>query len=166
MNQVIVSIIVAKSTNNVIGIKNQLPWHLSDDLKHFKKITLNHSIIMGRKTYESIGRPLPQRTNIIITRNLNYQAAGCMIVHSLQKAIELALSKNEKEIFIIGGGELFKEALPLATKIYLTEVDVELDGDAFFPSIDFSKWKEVKRVNIEKDENNQYDFSIIELIKI
>jgi len=162
----IISIIVAKSKNNVIGIKNQLPWHLSDDLKHFKKITLNHPIIMGRKTYESIGRPLPQRTNIIITRNSDYQVDGSIVVSSLQKAIELASSKNEEEIFIIGGGELFKETISLANKIYLTEVDVILEGDAFFPSIDSSEWKEIKRLDFKKDSTNEYDFSIIELVKI
>ncbi|MBP6335530.1 MAG: dihydrofolate reductase, partial [Bacteroidia bacterium] len=134
-----ISIIVALSENNVVGVKNQLPWRLSADLKRVKALTMGHHIIMGRKTYESIGKPLPGRTNVIITRNKNFIAEGCVIVTSLTEALEL--SKDDSEVFIFGGGEIFREALPLATKIYMTRVHTILEGDTHFPEITPFEWR-------------------------
>lgn len=162
----IISIIVARAQNNVIGRGNDLPWHLADDLKNFKKITMGHPILMGRKTYDSIGRPLPGRTNIVITRQENYKIEGCEVVHSLADAINLASSLNAKEAFIIGGAEIINQALDRANKVYLTEVQAEVMGDTFLKSIDFSKWKILDQKEFSKsDKRNDYDFSIIEYIR-
>ena len=127
-----ISISVAIGKNRVIGCENQLPWHLPNDLKHFKQLTLNKPVIMGRKTYESLGKPLPNRRNVIITRNKNYQASGCEIFSSLQEAIDKI---DAPEIIIIGGESIYTQALPLATHLYLTFVDAEIQGDTFFPEI-------------------------------
>jgi dihydrofolate reductase len=129
-----ISIIVAHSQNMAIGKANTLLWHLSDDLKRFKKLTTGHPIIMGRKTYESIGRPLPERTNIIITRDKHSKISGCLVTHSIEEAIEKAKGLDQEEIFIIGGGEIYKQALPLAHKLYLTLVESDKEGDIFFPN--------------------------------
>jgi dihydrofolate reductase len=129
----IISIIAAVSNNNVIGKDNKLPWHLPGDLKRFKELTTGHTIIMGRKTFESIGRPLPSRRNIVVTRNKDYKADGVEIIHSIKEALDLV--KNEDEVFIIGGEEIYKLALPMANKIYLTRINKEYDGDAFFPEL-------------------------------
>jgi dihydrofolate reductase len=128
-----ISIIVAHSRNMAIGKANTLLWHLPDDLKRFKKLTIGHPIIMGRKTYLSINKPLPERTNIIITRNPNLKIPGCIVVHSATEAIERAKDFDQKEIFIIGGAEIYKETLPLANRLYVTKVDIDVEGDAFFP---------------------------------
>lgn len=128
-----ISIIVAHSKNMAIGKTNALVWHLPDDLKRFKKLTSGHPIIMGRKTYQSINRPLPDRTNIVITRDLDLEIPGCLVVHSLTEAIEKAREFDQEEIFIVGGAEIYKEALPLADRLYVTLVDKNVDGDAFFP---------------------------------
>ncbi|RZA04168.1 MAG: dihydrofolate reductase [Proteobacteria bacterium] len=131
------SMIVAMSDNRVIGIENRLPWNIPEDLKRFKKITSGHPIVMGRKTFESIGRPLPNRTNIVVTRNKDYRAEGVAVCGSLGEALEWAArAAGSEEIFVIGGGELFKEALPKADRIYLTEVKWPYEGDAFFPEFD------------------------------
>src|SRR5690606_5122657 len=137
------SIIVAVSANNAIGKNNQLLWHLPADLKHFKNITSGHTIIMGRKTYESIGKPLPHRRNIVITRQPQLQLAGVEIVHSLDEA--LALCQNEAEVFVIGGAEIYRQALPLCQRIYLTRVHKHFDGDAFFPELDYETWQEIEK---------------------
>jgi dihydrofolate reductase len=140
------SLVVAMSENRVIGVENRLPWHIPEDLKRFKKITSGHSIIMGRKTFESIGKPLPNRTNIVITRNKEYRVEGVVTCHSLQDAIEWAgRAPGSDEIFVIGGGEIFKEALPRAGRIYLTEVQWPFEGDAYFPAFEEEAFREANR---------------------
>jgi dihydrofolate reductase len=132
------SLIVAHANHRVIGHNNTLPWHLPEDLKRFRALTMGHHIIMGRKTYESLGRLLPGRTTIIVTRNKDYKIAGALIAHSLQASLILASGDNES--FVIGGAELYKDGLKLATKLYITEVHAEFAGDAFLPEIDLSHW--------------------------
>jgi dihydrofolate reductase len=155
------SIIVALSENHVIGSGNQLPWKLSADLKRVKALTMGHHLIMGRKTYESIGRPLPGRTNVIITRNGSYAPEGCVVVNSLAAALELA--KEDSEAFVFGGGEIFREALPLVNKIYLTKVHCVIDGDTHFPELTSSEWIELDREEFKADEKNEYDYSFVTL---
>ena len=157
------SIIVAVSENNVVGSENKLPWKLSADLKRLKALTMGHHIIMGRKTWESLGHPLPGRTNVIITTNKNYIADGGIVVHSLSEALKV--SSQDDEIFIFGGGKIFKEALSLVKKIYMTKVHSNVAGDTFFPSIDLNEWNETARENYKADEKNQYDYSFITLEK-
>ncbi len=159
----ILSIIVAIARNRVIGRGNRLPWHLPADLRHFKQTTMGHPIIMGRKTYESIGRPLPGRQNIVITRNRNFRAEGCLVVHSLQEA--LAAVPDAEEVFIIGGASLYREALPLADRIYLTLVDAEVEGDTVFPELDASEWQEVRRETFAPDEKNPFGYAFVELVR-
>ncbi|MBK6837214.1 MAG: dihydrofolate reductase [Bacteroidetes bacterium] len=159
-----ISIIVALSENNVVGINNQLPWKLSADLKRVKGLTMGHHIIMGRKTYESIGRPLPGRVNVVITRNSDFNAEGCILAGSLAEALKI--SKSDPEVFIFGGGEIFREALPLVSKIYMTKVHHSLEGDTYFPLLDPSHWKEIEKVEFKADEKNEYDYSFITLEKI
>ena len=134
-----ISIIVAVAENWVIGGNNQLLWHISEDLKRFKALTSGHSIIMGRKTFESIGRPLPNRKNIVVSRNANLVIDGCVIVNSLNEALKI--TKDENEVFVVGGGELYFQALPLANKLYLTKVHKDFEGDTIFPTINFDEWK-------------------------
>jgi dihydrofolate reductase len=158
------SLIVAASENNVIGKDNDLLWHLPDDLKHFKRTTRGHHVIAGRRTFESQGRPLPGRTNIIITRNPNYRAGGCIVVHSLEEALNQV--KDDDEPFIIGGEKIYRMALPRADRIYLTRVHAEVEGDTFFPELDPSRWTEVDRYYHEKDEKHRYAFSVITLERV
>ncbi|MFN0291750.1 dihydrofolate reductase [Pedobacter helvus] len=160
MNQT--TIVVAISSNNAIGKDNQLLWHLPADLKHFKNITSGHTIIMGRKTYDSIGKPLPNRRNIVITRQNGLQLTGVEVVNSLEDA--LSLCKAEEQVFIIGGAEIYRQALPLAHKIELTRVHQEFDADAFFPQLDNETWKEVWKEDHLPDEKNKfaYTFSTLE----
>ena len=155
----ILSAIVAVAKNNVIGRDNDIPWYLPNDLKYFKRTTLHRHVIMGRKSYESIGRPLPKRTNIIITRNPYYIATGCLTVHSLEEAIELAKSHHEEEAFIIGGGEIYKISLPYVDKIYLTTVDVEPEGSVLFPELDPEEWILISEEAHKADEKNEHDYS-------
>ena len=128
-----ISIIVAHSRNMAIGQANSLPWRLPDDLKRFKRLTTGHPVIMGRKTYQSINRPLPDRTNIVVTRDIKLEIPGCIVVHSAVEAIKRAREFDQKEIFIIGGAEIYKETLSLANRLYVTLVDLDVDGNAFFP---------------------------------
>src|SRR5210317_1721656 len=137
-----ISLIVAASTNSAIGIRGELPWRLSDDLKRFKAVTMGKPIVMGRKTYESIGRPLPGRQNIVITRQDNYAPEGCTVVQSVDAAIAAA---NAPEIMIIGGGHIYEAFMPMAERIYLTRVDADIDGDTHFPEISGDRWREVAR---------------------
>jgi dihydrofolate reductase len=161
-----ISIIVAVSENGVIGKDNQLLWRLSDDLKQFKKLTTGHCIIMGRKTFESIGKPLPNRTSIIISRQKDFLVENCHVVNSLQKAVELAnLLQQNQEVFIIGGGNVYEQALGISTKMYLTEVLTNIDGDTFF-SFDKGEWREISRIHHPADERNEYAFDFVELLKI
>lgn len=138
-----ISIIVAMAHQRVIGIHNTLPWHLPEDLKRFRALTMGHHIIMGRKTYESLGRLLPGRTTVIVTRNKQYTVEGALIANGLDEAI--AVCKEDDEVFIIGGAELYQDALKVANKLYITEIDLEVKGDAFFPKINLSAWQEVSR---------------------
>jgi dihydrofolate reductase len=132
------SIIVATAKNRVIGVNNTLPWHLPEDLKRFRALTTGHHIIMGRKTYDSLGRLLPGRTTVIVTRNQAYKIEGAIVVHSLEDAI--AACGDDQEVFLIGGAELYQDGLKLANKLYITEIDAEYEGDAFFPEFDLSEW--------------------------
>ena len=138
-----ICLVAAMAANRVIGKNNALPWHLPPDLKRFKALTLGHPVVMGRKTYESIGKPLPGRRNLVITRNRDYLAAGCEVVHSLDAA--LAACADDKEIYIIGGAELYRESLPHAQRLEFTEIHAEFDGDARFPEYSPSEWRETGR---------------------
>ena len=151
-----ISMIVAADENNVIGKDNDLIWHLPDDLKFFKQKTSGHCIIMGRNTFESVGRPLPNRTNIIITRDKNYVADGCEIVHSLEDALKLA--ENDSEPFIVGGEQIYRLALPVAERIYLTRVHHEFDGDRHFPELE-DEWVNVESIAHPTDEKHDYAFT-------
>ena len=156
----IVSAIVAATENWVIGKGNEIPWYLSSDFKYFKKTTLNHHIVMGRHTYISIGRPLPKRTNVILTRNPFYAVQNCMVVHSIQEALELAYDNGEQEVFIIGGGKVYEKAMPFLDKVYLTVVHTEIEGDTFFPKLAPTEWKETSSSERHKaDEKNDFDFT-------
>ncbi len=150
------SLIVAVSTNDVIGVDNMLPWHLPEDLKRFKALTTGHHIIMGRKTYESLGRLLPNRTTVIVTRNKDYQVEGAIVCHSLEAAI--AVCENDEEPFMIGGAELYVEALALANKLYVTEVALNVEGDAFFPAIDEAIWSEEAREAHTSEKGLQFSY--------
>ncbi len=155
----IISAIAAAAKNNVIGRDNQIPWYLPADLQFFKKTTLGHHVIMGRKSFESLGRPLPKRTNVVITRDPFFVATGCVVVHSLAEALALAKQNGETEAFIIGGGEIYRQALPFLDRIYLTEVDAVVEGDTFFPETDMDEWQEVFREPHKADEKNEHDFT-------
>lgn len=150
-----ISIISAHAANRTIGINNTLPWRLPEDLQYFKALTLGHHILMGRKTYESIGKPLPGRTTVIITRS-NYPAPeGVKIAHSLQEAIDVCGA--DEEIFFVGGAELYAQALPLADRLYLTEIQADVNGDAWFPDYDRADWREASR-NVRRDEASGLEF--------
>jgi dihydrofolate reductase len=159
--------VVAMSQNRVIGIDNQLPWRLPEDLKWFKRVTLGHPIIMGRKTYESIGRPLPGRTNIVVTRQKQWSQEGAVVAHGIDSALEKAVNQARRdgvdEIYIIGGEELFRQSFNKVDRLYLTQVQAHLDGDAFFPEFDGSDWREVDREDHLADPQNPYDYSFIVL---
>ena len=158
-----ISIIVATSQNNVIGKDNQLIWRLSDDLKRFKALTTGHHIIMGRKTFDSIGKALPNRTSIIITRQADYKAEGCIVVNSLEEALEKV--PTDQEAFIVGGGTIYKEMMDKADKLYLTLVHNKFEGDTFFPKIDDKIWKSVKREDHMPNEKNTYAYSFIDYVR-
>ena len=153
------TLIAAAGENNELGKNNDMIWHLPDDFKRFKKITTGHHIIMGRKTFDSFPQPLPNRTHVVITRQENYKKPGIIVVHSLERAIEL--TSDDPEIFVIGGGEIYKMAMDFADKIELTRVHGEFEADAFFPEIDESQWKLVSEEDHEKDEKHQYAFTYL-----
>ncbi|MCB0396037.1 MAG: dihydrofolate reductase [Flavobacteriales bacterium] len=153
------SFIVAVAENNVIGQDNQLPWHLPADLKYFKKITTGHTIIMGRKTYESIGKPLPNRRSVIVTRQTGYEASGCTVVASIAEALDLC--SDEQEVFLIGGAELYSHAMDRADKLYITHIHHTIQGDRYFPEITKNTWKEIEREDCSADEKNPYDYSFV-----
>jgi len=152
--------IVAVAQNRAIGKDNDLIWRLSNDLKHFKNVTQGHCIISGRKNYESIGRPLPGRTNIILTRDTSYQAEGCEVVHTLKDALKIAEKIGDLSPFIIGGGEIYRMTLPYVDTLYYTEVHQEFDADVFFPELT-NQWQEISREKHLKDEKNQCDYSFV-----
>jgi len=154
-----ISLIAAMASNRVIGINNTLPWHLPADFKHFKAITMGKPILMGRKTYESIGHPLPGRTNIIITNNSSYRAEGCHVVNSIDDA--LALTRDDAEVMVIGGASFYQQTLPIAQRIYLTVIHHPFDGDAYFVEIADNEWHEVERNDYDADEKNPYPYSFI-----
>lgn len=158
------SIIAAVARNSVIGRNGKLPWHLSSDLKRFRALTLGHHILMGRKTYESIGRPLPGRKSIVISRNTSFSAPGCLNATSLTQA--LALAQADNEVFVIGGAALYREALPLAQRLYLTEVLATVAGDTFFPALQRAQWREITRQHVPASEDNDFasDFVIYDRV--
>lgn len=160
-----ISIIVAMASNRAIGLNNQMPWHLSADLKHFKQITMGKPIIMGRKTFESIGRPLPGRTNIIVSRNPIYQQPGCLSVNDIDTALKTA-AQYADEGFVIGGATLYEETLALANSIYLTQIHQAFPGDTFFPEINPKQWLEVAREDINQDKSVDFNYSFLQLERI
>jgi|TARA_B100001094_G_scaffold325439_1_gene379776 dihydrofolate reductase len=149
-----VSIIVAMSKNRVIGRDNDMPWHLSDDLKNFKKITINKTIIMGRLTYDSIGKPLPKRNNVVLSRNL--KDPKVTVLDNLEEALNI--SKNEDEIFIIGGSDLYSQTINIANKLYLTSINHEISGDKYFPAFDIDQWKLIDSCSYKKNNSNSHHF--------
>ena len=160
----IISLIAAVAKNRVIGKNNDLPWHLPDDMKFFMQTTSTHHVIMGRKNYESIPekfRPLPNRTNMVVTRQTNYEAPGCTIVNSLEEAISIAEKSGEKETFIIGGAEIYRQGFPMTDRMYLTEINATIEGDTYFPAFDHGEWKEVSRVSHSTDERHHYSFDFV-----
>ncbi|KYG85866.1 hypothetical protein AWW67_00640 [Roseivirga seohaensis] len=163
------TIIVAKAMNNAIGKDNDLPWKLPNDMRHFKQITTGHVVIMGRKNYESIPtkfRPLPNRTNIVLTRQSNFEAPGCITYNSLEQALEYCKLFNQEEIFIIGGEDIYRQSLPIADKLIVTEVGFNfLDADRFFPEIDEAVWVESGRQFFLKDERNPYNHEFVTYIR-
>lgn len=159
----IISLVVAMDRNGLIGRNNQLPWRLPADLRYFKEITMGKSIVMGRITFESIGRPLPGRKNIVLTRNVDYTASGCIITHSIEEALEAA---GEGEVMVVGGAILYRQLIAKANRIYLTEIDTTFDGDTYFPNINKANWREVKRRWYEPDSKNQYRYAFVILERI
>lgn len=160
-----ITIVVAMGRNNAIGKDNKMLWHLPEDLKHFKNLTLGHPIIMGRKTYESIGRPLPGRTNIVVSRKENWFEEGILIVPSLKEAIKHS-KKISDQTYIIGGGNIYEQTIDLVDRLEVTVVDATIDADAFFPKINTKVWKEVKKDCHQKDEKHLYDYCFITYDKI
>lgn len=154
-----VSIIAAIANDRVIGKDNKLLWHIPEDLQHFKKITSGHPVIMGQKTFESLGKPLPGRTNIVLTFDKSYQSPGCTVAYSIDEAIKIASEKDQEEIFFIGGGQIYAEAIKIADKLYLTLVEGEYEADTFFP--DYSEFKKV--VLEEPHESAGYKYKFLEL---
>ncbi|MER3443390.1 MAG: dihydrofolate reductase [Meiothermus sp.] len=162
------SLVVAMAENRVIGRNGGLPWRLPNDLKHFRRLTTGHPVVMGRKTYESIGKPLPGRTNVVVSRSPDYSAPGCLVVNSLEAALQVAEAAphdpaGTRETFVIGGAELYAQALPLADRIHLTLVHAEVAGDTFFPDLDPGAWREVSREDHEPDEQHAYAYSFLTL---
>lgn len=156
-----ISIIVAIAKNGVIGDKNTLLWHIREDMVRFRTITSGHPVVMGRKTYESIGKPLPKRTNVVITRDTTLQIEECIMAHSLEQAV--SMFPKEEEVFIIGGSQIYTQSLPIADKIYLTVVDKEYDGDSSFPDIDPSIWREISREDFACGQSFEHPFSFVVL---
>jgi dihydrofolate reductase len=159
-----ISMIAAVSKNRVIGKNNDLPWKLPDDMKFFMEKTKGHHAIMGRKNYESIPhkfKPLPNRTNIVVTRQEHFNAPGCIVVDSVEKGLEIAKHSQEVEAFIIGGAEIYKLGMSYANRLYLTEINAEIQGDTFFPQYDKTQWREISREHHNKDERHVYEFDFV-----
>ena len=160
----IISLIAAMGKNRVIGNKGKLPWHMPADMKYYKDKTKGKTVIMGRKTFESMGnKPLPNRANIIITRDQNYKVEDAIIVHSAEEAVKEAEKYKTDEVMVIGGSEIYKEFLPRANRIYLTMIDGMFEGDAFFPEYDITEWKEISYEEHEMDAKNPYDYRFVVL---
>ena len=159
------SLMVAKASNRVIGRNNKLPWYLPNDLKYFKQVTFGKPVIMGRKTWDSLGKPLPGRTNIVITRQPDFQAEGAKVVATLEEAVTMAENvafiEGQDEAVVMGGAEIYALALPKTDRLYLTEVHAEVDGDTWFPEYDTSEWKEIGREDFPAEGPNPYDYSFV-----
>jgi dihydrofolate reductase len=176
MGRMRIAIIVAFADNRVIGRNKQMPWHLPADLKYFKRVTMGKTVLMGRKTFESIGKPLPGRTNIVITRQADWRADGVEVVHSLAEGIEFAaatlplsndpLNNGKEEVMVIGGAQIYREALPKAQRLYLTRIHARFEGDTFFPQIRGEEWREVGREDHQAEPANPYDHSFIVLDRV
>ncbi len=155
----LISCIVATSKNGVIGKDNDIPWYLPADLKYFKKITSGHHIVMGRKCYQSIGRPLPNRTNIVLTRDPYFMSSNILVAHSIEEGLQIAHDNGESECFIIGGGKIYDQSRSLWDKVYLTEVEVEVDGDVYFDKLDPLDWNQLSEEKHLKDAKNDFDYT-------
>lgn len=155
-----ITMIGAMARNRVIGADNAMPWHLPAEMGHFRRSTIGRTVLMGRKTFESLGRPLKDRRNVILTRNVDYAPDGCEIVHSLEEALARYTAAKEDELVIMGGAEIYKQFLPHADKLLLTEVDTVIEGDAYFPEFDLQDWTLINSEPFPKDEKNSYDFQI------
>ncbi|MEQ1485067.1 dihydrofolate reductase [Methyloglobulus sp.] len=160
-----ISLIVAMSSNRAIGLDGQMPWHLSADLKRFKQITMGYPILMGRLTFESIGWPLPGRTNIIVSRNPAYRPEGCIVLDSVEAAISHGCQLAD-EVFVIGGSTLYEATLPIADTLYITQINYDFDGDTFFPDFDRNQWVEVQREDLVDDTKVGFTYSFLKLQKI
>jgi len=162
-----IAIIVAMAENNVIGHNNNMPWHIPEDLKYFKKITTGHPIIMGRKTFESIGRPLPNRINIVVTNNHNWSADGVIVSHNIDEALRIGAREAEAvgvdELMVIGGAKLYRQVIDKAERLYLTQIHAHIEGDTAFPAFDKSDWFEVSRKEQSTDTGNNHNYSFIVL---
>ncbi len=159
-----VSLIAAVAANGIIGHHNAMPWRLPEDLKHFKALTLGHPVIMGRKTYESLGRPLPGRRNIVISRQRCFDSDTCVTARSLDDALQ-GCQMDSNEVFVIGGAQIYAEALPVAERLYLTEIHRDYPGDTHFPAVDWSSWRETRRQQHQNSEGLEYDFVTYERIQ-
>ncbi|MBK9314106.1 MAG: dihydrofolate reductase [Acidobacteria bacterium] len=157
--------IVAMDRNRGIGVGNQLPWRLSDDMKRFRELTMGHHLLVGRKTFESIGRPLPGRQMIVLTRDPSFRVEGCATAGSILEGMAIARSRDETELFIGGGGEIYRQALNIADRIYLTLVETEVEADAFFPEMSNEAWVEIDSIHHPADENHQYSFTFKTLVR-
>lgn len=160
----IISLIAARSRNHVIGKNNDLPWKLPDDMKYFMSTTRGHHVIMGRKNYDSLPeafKPLSNRTNIVVTRQSDFNAPGCIVVHSLERALEIAADNSEAEVFVIGGAEIYALALGRADRLYLTEINAEVDGDTYFPAFDTNRWREISRKHHQADDRHAFAFDFV-----
>ncbi|RFU69705.1 dihydrofolate reductase [Peribacillus saganii] len=155
-----ISLLLAMDKNRLIGRDNQLPWHLPADLKYFKEVTMGHPIVMGRKTFESIGRVLPGRENVIVTRDQSFQADGCIVLNSI-KAIKEYADNQDREVFVIGGAEIFKEIIPFTDRLYITEIHEEFEGDTFFPAVDENEWTLISSKEGMVDEKNIYEHDFL-----
>ncbi|TAK91805.1 MAG: dihydrofolate reductase [Burkholderiaceae bacterium] len=154
-----INLIVAMAHQRAIGARNTLPWRLPEDLQYFKRTTLGHPIIMGRNTFESIGKPLPGRRNIVVSRQPDYAADGCEVAHSLADAIRLCAA--QPEVFVIGGAQLYAQALPLSDRLYVTEIDLAVEADTFFPPFEHMGWQEVQRESLHAASPNDFDFAFV-----
>ena len=159
-----ISLIVAMDNKGVIGVAGGLPWHLSADLQYFKKVTMGKPLIMGRKTHESIGRPLPGRHNIVLSRDINFDAQGCTVVSSLDAGLRIVA--DAEEIMIMGGASLYAQTLAIAKRIYITEVHTDVAGDIYFPAFDHTQWSEIQREKYYADKKNDFDFSFVVLTRV
>lgn len=160
----IISLIAAVSRNQVIGKENDLPWRLPDDMKYFMQTTSGHHVLMGRKNYDSLPdkfKPLPNRTNIVVTRQDGFQAEGCTVVDSIEKGIEYAAANKEQELFIIGGAQIYNQALAGADYLYITEIDADIEGDTYFPDTQPHDWEEISRKHHEADDRHRYSFDFV-----